>query len=280
MHCINLEGSFECGCKEGFELRGDGNGCAKIMQGPSGKISSGNWPETYPINVDLQWVVQCESHQAVELTFSQGFGIAGSLPSCPRDWIKIFDGNSTSAELLGKFCHYAIPQVPKSSSNSLLVHFYAGPSHNSARKGFEISYTCVNIEFPKPPLVLPSQSPLCGQTVFKGSSGTIESPNWPQTYPTNLQCEYFIQLPDESSRVEISFDDRFGIAGTYPACSMDWVKIYDGHVTNDASLYGTYCHWQTPPVITTSGSSAKVVLFAGPRHSPSRRGFSANYRAI
>jgi hypothetical protein len=116
--------------------------------------------------------------------------------------------------------------------------------------------------------------------LFTGSSGTIESPNWPQTYSTNLQCEYFIQLSDESSRVEINFDDRFGIAGAYPACSKDWVKIYDGHTTDDASLYGTYCQWQIPPVITASGSRAKVVLFAGPRHNPSRRGFSATYRAI
>ena len=198
--------------------------------------------------------------------------------------MKIYDGNSTSDELLGKFCHYAIPQVQKSSSNSLLVHFYAGPSHNSARKGFEVSYTCVDVEPPTIPALappmLPSQSPLCGQTLFTEGSGTIESPNWPQTYPTNLQCEYFIQLPDESSRIEISFNGGFGIAGTYPACSMDWVKIYDGHTTDDASLYGTYCHWQGPPVITTSGSRAKIVLFAGPRHSPSRRGFSANYRTI
>ena len=255
------------------------------MQGPSGKISSGNWPKTYPVNADLQWVIQCESHQAVELTFSNGFGIAGNLPSCPKDWVKVYDGDSTSAELLGKFCHYAIPQIPRSSSNSLLVHFYAGPLHNPARKGFEVSYTCEDVNPPTTPAVtLPepsSQSPLCGETLFTESSGTIESPNWPQTYPTNLRCEYFIQLRDENSRVEISFSDGFGIAGSYPSCSLDWVKIYDGHNTDDnVSLYGTYCHWEAPPVITTTGSKAKIILFAGPRHSSSRRGFSANYRTI
>jgi hypothetical protein len=321
LHCINQDGSHQCGCKEGFKLRGDGNGCAEIMQGPSGRINSGNWPETYPINVDLQWVVQCESHQAVDLTFSNGFGIAGSLPSCPKDWLMVFDGDSTSAEVMGKFCHYAIPQVSRSSSSSALIYFYAGPVHNPTRKGFEVSYTCVDVaplvttttaasvaprvttttaapvvktEVPsvqplvsKPdaslpeatlPPTLPPQPAQCGQTLFTGSSGTIESPNWPQTYPTNLQCEYFIQLPDESSRVEISFSG-FRIAGQSPECAKDWVKVYDGH-TSDGHLHGRFCHTSLPPTITTSGSMAKIVLYAGPSHNPSRNGFSASYRTI
>ena len=286
LHCINQEGSHKCGCKEGFKLRDDSNGCAEILQGPSGTISSGNWPQTYPNNVNIQWIIQCESNQAVELTFSNGFGIAGNLPTCPKDWLKVFDGDSSSSELMGKFCHYAVPQVSRSSSNSLLVHFYAGPSHNPVRKGFEISYTCEDIEPSTTTAAahvspeLPSQSPLCGQTLFTESSGTIESPNWPQTYPTNVQCEYFIQLPDDNSKIELDFNNgRFGIAGTYPDCLKDWVKIYDGH-SDDASLYDTYCHWHMPPLIVTSGSKAKIVLFAGPNHSSTRRGFSANYRTI
>lgn len=317
MHCINQEGSHQCGCKEGFKLRGDGNGCAEILQGPSGKISSGNWPETYPTNVDLQWVIQCESHQAVDLTFSNGFGIAGSLPSCPSDWLMVFDGDSTSSTLMGKFCHYAVPQVSRSSSNMILIYFYAGPVHNSARKGFEVSYTCVDVapratttaastttaaptttvaptvktetssgdllvslpQVTVPP-PLPPQPAECGQTLFTESSGTIESPNYPQTYPFNIQCEYFIQLPDENSIVEISFDNGFRIAGTYPDCPKDWVKVYDGH-TDDGHLHGTFCHIKTPPsVIRTSGSKAKIVLYAGPVHNPSRNGFSATYRSI
>ena len=216
----------------------------------------------------------------------------------------VFDGDSTSSEVMGKFCHYAIPQVSRSSSSSVLIYFYAGPSHNSARKGFEVSYTCVDVaprvtttaapvvrpaiipsEQPleskpeaTPPPTLPPQPAQCGQTLFTGSSGTIESPNYPQTYPTNLQCEYFIQLPDESSRVEISFSG-FRIAGSYPDCAKDWVKVYDGHM-NDGHLHGTFCHTSLPSTITTSGSTAKIVLYAGPAHNPSRNGFSATYRTV
>ena len=159
MDCINQEGSHKCGCNEGFKLRNDANGCAEILQGPSGTISSGNWPETYPNNVDIQWIIQCESHQAVELAFSSGFGIAGSLPTCSKDWLKVFDGDSTSSELMGKFCHYAIPHVSRSSSSSLLIYFYAGPSHNSVRKGFEVSYTCMDVALPATTTVAPEVKP-------------------------------------------------------------------------------------------------------------------------
>ena len=310
LHCINQEGSHQCGCKEGFKLRDDGNGCAEILQGASGKISSGNWPETYPVNVDLQWVIQCESHQAVDLTFSNGFGIAGSLPSCEKDWLMVFDGDSMSSEVMGKFCHFAIPQVLRSSSNNVLIYFFAGPNHSPSRKGFEVSYTCMDVALPAttstaaattaaptvkqelptievtskpeatlpPTTTLPPQPTQCGQTLFTGNSGTIESPNWPYTYPTNIHCEYFIQLPDEGSRVEISFSG-FRIAGQYPDCDKDWVKVYDGH-TNDGHVHGTYCHTSLPATITTSGSKAKIVLYAGPSHNPSRNGFSASYRTI
>ena len=290
LHCINSEGSFECGCKEGFKMRDDVNSCTKVMSGSGGKISSGNWPETYPTNIDEQWVIQCGSNQHVTLAFSEGFGLAGALPSCSKDWLKVYDGDSSDAELLGKFCHFAVPQMPKSSSSSLLIHFFAGSSHNPSRRGFELSYICedVEVEVTVPTTqqldlqttsVLPPQPSECGQTLFTESSGTIESPNWPETYPTNLQCEYFIDLPDESSVVEISFNSGFSIAGQYPSCIKDWVKIYDGH-TDDTTLHGTYCHFHTPPVTRASGSKAKIVLFAGASHNPSRRGFSASYRTV
>ena len=123
---------------------------------------------------------------------------------------------------------------------------------------------------------LPVQPSQCGQTLFTESTGTITSPNWPETYPTEVECEYFIKLPNEGHTIEITFDDGFGIAGTYPECAKDWVKIYDGY-TDDSELFGTYCHFTPPPVITTSGSKAKIVLYAGPSHSPSRHGFSATY---
>ena len=261
----------------------DGNKCASILRGPSGKLRSDNWPQTYPNNVDTQWVIECGVNQLVNLSFSSPFGLAGRMPDCTKDWLKVYDGDSTSAKLLGKLCHLDIPEVPQSSTNSLLLHFYAGPSHSSSRRGFELSYTCqevpVTTETIEPtPSELPAQPTQCGQTLFTASTGTIESPNWPETYSSNLTCEYFIQLPNEDQTIEITFEQGFGMAGNLPDCSKDWVKIYDGH-TDDSTLFGTYCHFTEPPVTTTSGSKAKIVMYAGPNHSPSRKGFSATYTA-
>ena len=265
----------------------DGSRCASVLQGPSGQLSSDNWPATYPVNIDRQWVIECGADQAVQLTFSAGFGIAGRLPDCEKDWLKVYDGDSTSADLLGKFCYFTLPEVPLSSTNSLLLHFYAGPAHSSSRKGFEFSYTCENVitvvtsprvqeeVIVENPSQFPVQPSQCGQTHFTESTGTITTPNWPETYPTNVECEYFIELPNEGDSIQITFDE-FGIAGRFPECTKDTVKIYDGH-TDDSEFFGTYCHFTTPPVITTSGSKAKIVLYAGPSHSPSRQGFSATY---
>ena len=308
LQCFNQEGSFQCRCGEGFKMRDDENSCATVLAESSGEIETDNWPETYPNNVNEQWLIQCKSNQVVDITFSENFGIAGSIPDCSKDWLKLYDGDSTGAELLGKFCHQTIPQVPKSSSNSVLVHFYAGPHHSPSRRGFELLYTCEDVAeaLPLPsvktltstenelisstesddqlttesPSVLLSQPTECGKTLFTESSGTIESPNWPETYPTDLQCEYFIELPNEDDTIEITFSEGFGIAGNYPECPKDWVMVYDGHTTVDDDLFGKYCQWEKPPTIVSSGRKAKIVLFAGESHSPSRKGFSASYRTL
>ena len=278
------------------ELPSQPQQCGKtLFTGSSGTIASPNWPETYPTDIQCSYFIQAPSEcKTVEITFNDGFGIAGSYPSCSIDWIKIYDGHTDDAFLHGKYCHFHKPPVIVTSGSKAKIVLYAGPNHSPSRKGFEASYTCKDVEVIAPSVVpsevpseipsevpseLPPQPQQCGKTLFTESSGTIASPNWPETYPTDIQCSYFIQAPSEGSTIEITFNDDFGIAGSYPTCNLDWVKIYDGH-TDDAFLHGEYCHFHKPPVIQTSGSKAKIVLYAGPRHSPSRRGFTASYRTI
>ena len=74
----------------------------------------------------------------------------------------------------------------------------------------------------------------------------------------------------------------FGLAGKIsfdPAqsCTRDYVKIFDG--TGDDEL-GKFCHTTAPRPVTTSTNSARVVLHAGPKHNPKRKGFKITYQAV
>ena len=111
------------------------------------------------------------------------------------------------------------------------------------------------------------------------ASGSFQSPNWPQTYPNNTECEWRVRLPDSSKLVEIRCDENpFGIAGAFPACDTDYLKFYDGH-TRLGSTKGTFCQFTRPGIVRMSSNLALVVFYAGPSHSPSRRGFKCTFQS-
>ena len=109
------------------------------------------------------------------------------------------------------------------------------------------------------------------------NTGTLSSPNWPQTYPPLIACEWTITLPDANKIVHLAFDDSaFGLAGQ-PPCLRDWVDIYDGP-TDTATLLGHFCY--IPHYVLTSTNEATVVFIAGVSHAPDLVGFSITYQGV
>ena len=161
--------------------------------------------------------------------------------------------------------------------------FHAGPSHSPSRRGFRCTFQSVlapTLATPTtPPPPPPTTPPLCG-AVLNTASGSFQSPKWPETYPNNVDCQWMIELPNTSKLVEIKCDDeRFGIAGTYPSCTLDYLKFYDGHSIQDDS-FGPYCHFTPPDTLKMTSNLAMAVFHAGPSHSPSRKGFRCTFKAV
>ena len=48
---------------------------------------------------------------------------------------------------------------------------------------------------------------VCGETTFTAASGTVMSPNHPDSYPNNQDCVYTIMLPDVASVVRVEFNE-------------------------------------------------------------------------
>ena len=114
-----------------------------------------NWPQTYPVNVDCEWNIEIpDTTKVIEISFdSTVFGIAGSLPDCPKDWVKVYDGHEVSeTSSWGPYCHYRIPDTIKTMSHRAKVHFHAGPAHNPSRRGFRASFVSVDGAY-QPPVV-------------------------------------------------------------------------------------------------------------------------------
>ena len=249
--------------------------CGAVLNTASGSFQSPNWPETYPNNVDCQWMIELpDNSKLVEIRCKdQPFGIAGSYPSCNLDYLKFYDGHSTQDDSYGPYCHFTQPDTLKMSSNLAMAVFRAGSSHNPSRRGFKCTFR--SVQSPPPP----TTPPPCG-AVLNTASGSFQTPNWPETYPNSVDCQWMIELPVTNKLVEIKCEDQpFGIAGSYPSCSRDYLKFYDGHSTQD-DFYGPYCYFTQPHTLKMSSNLAMAVFHAGPSHNPSRKGFRCTFQSV
>ncbi len=67
---------------------------------------------------------------------------AGNNGTCNFDYIEIFDGNSTSATSLGKFCNTTgNPGTITSSGEAITIHVYTDGA--TVKEGFQLDWTCL-----------------------------------------------------------------------------------------------------------------------------------------
>lgn len=118
--------------------------CGFHLNSNSGVFSTPNWPLTYNMNQDCEWIIELpDCNKVIEITFS-AFSIAGKFPDCIKDQVYIRDGVEEQSEKFGPFCHTSLPEVVRTSSNVARVTFHAGPQHGSLRLGFSANFQAVD----------------------------------------------------------------------------------------------------------------------------------------
>ncbi|XP_078695303.1 chymotrypsinogen B-like [Branchiostoma floridae x Branchiostoma belcheri] len=107
----------------------------------------------------------------------------------------------------------------------------------------------------------------CGGT-FTASSGTVASPNYPNSYGNDLNCEYV--FPANGQLLQITFNAfLLEAASSWTGSCYDTVTVYDG-----GNRVGAYCGSQSPGTITTR-SEVRIVFTSD--YSVTTSGFSASY---
>merc|ERR1712179_545300 len=102
-------------------------------------------------------------------------------------------------------------------------------------------------------------------------TGTIKSPNYPNSYSANTDKTYNLVVAD-GSKVELTFTD-FQVEAE-ATCSYDSVEVFD---TNGKSLK-KLCGSTKPDKITSSGKSLKVVFKSD--WYMNMKGFSATWKKV
>ncbi|XP_069007315.1 cubilin [Embiotoca jacksoni] len=225
--------------RRGFFAHWDGTqtGCGGTLTTPSGGFSSPNYPLPYHPNVECYWTIRTNQGSQLQLSFSD-FHLESSS-SCDFDYLEVHDGNSSSAPELVKLCGSQLPANINSSSNQLYIKLRTDSS--VSRGGFLASYTTK-----------------CRGLVISGRQrGAIESPNFPNNYPTNSLCSWTIQA-SSGNAVNYTFTS-FQLEATSSSCTYDYVKLYNGP-NEQAPLIGSFCG-STPPPANSTTSSALTMVF-------------------
>ena len=118
-------------------------GGLQVLRDPIDTIKTVGYPQnTYPINTNCLWRVECPSpSQRVATNFPGTFRVAGRMPDCTKDQLRITDcGGATT---YGPFCHLRAPQPITSQCSAVEVSFITGDGCGSTRTGFQLNYACV-----------------------------------------------------------------------------------------------------------------------------------------
>ncbi|RLD73201.1 MAG: hypothetical protein DRI87_04565 [Bacteroidetes bacterium] len=185
-----------------------------VLTAPSGSFTDGSGPvDNYPSGWNGSWLIdpQTETDSIVDitLTFIQ-FNTASS------DFVRVYDGGTTSDPLLGEFSGDELPGNITSSGNKMLITF----TTSGTGEGFKAEYT--------------TQKPTyCqAQEFFTDPSGTISDGSGTFNYNSQTSCIYIIQHPEA-----VNFSLEFTNFATEEG--KDVVTIYNGDQDMVAELSGT-----------------------------------------
>ncbi len=188
----------------------------------------------YPSGASYSWLIDPQTAQDSVTKITLQFH---RFLTAPGDMVKVYDGNTTEAVLLGSYDGNVVPAPVTSSSNQMLVTFTT--DNSSEAPGWFCTYS--------------AQTPVwCnGITTLTDPFGEISDGSGTFNYKNNSICQWRI-MPPGWSGITLYFSDF----NTEP--TEDYVKIYD---LQSQTLLGEYSGATLPGVIVCP-SNKMLVLFA------------------
>jgi hypothetical protein len=113
----------------------------KVLNAPSGTITDGSGTENYNDYTNCYWLITDSTNNNINLDFTF-FQTELSF-----DYVDVYDGSTTSSNLLGSFSGNQLPQHLTSSGGMMLIHFHSDGGVTD--QGWEANYyTCGQIQAP------------------------------------------------------------------------------------------------------------------------------------
>ncbi|NP_001072.2 cubilin precursor [Homo sapiens] len=236
--CVDGVDSFSCECTRlwtGALCQVPQQVCGESLSGINGSFSYRSPDVGYVHDVNCFWVIKTEMGKVLRITFT--FFRLESMDNCPHEFLQVYDGDSSSAFQLGRFCGSSLPHELLSSDNALYFHLYSEHLRNG--RGFTVRWE--------------TQQPECGG-ILTGPYGSIKSPGYPGNYPPGRDCVWIVVT---SPDLLVTF--TFGTLSLehHDDCNKDYLEIRDGPLYQDP-LLGKFCTTFSVPPLQTTGPFARI----------------------
>ncbi|XP_006766106.1 PREDICTED: cubilin, partial [Myotis davidii] len=222
-------------------------------------LFSPGWPQNYGNRADCVWLIQAPD-STVELNILS-LDIE-SHGTCNYDKLVIRDGDNNMARQLAVLCGREIPGPIRSTGEFLWLRFTS--DFSVTRAGFNASF-----------------HKSCGGYLH-ANRGIITSPNYPETYPPNLNCSWHILVPSGLT-IAVHFEQPFQIANGDSSCNEgDYLALKNGPDISSPPMgphggNGHFCGSRPSSTLFTSDNQMFVQFISD--NSNGGQGFKIKYEA-
>jgi hypothetical protein len=217
---------------------------------PSGTISDGSEGANYSSNQNCQFLIQPADVSTITISFTS------FETETQYDYVNVYDGNSTSATLLGTYSGSSFPSDITSTGPVLFLEFVT--DNAITKRGWSLNYTSS----------VSSNNTLCsGLTSYTASSGTLTDGSGLYNYSNNMNCRFLIQPPG-ATLVTLHF------ISYNTESNNDFVNVYNG-VSTSSPIIGVFSG-ATLPADIDANSGTMLIEFTS-NASNTRQGWHATY---
>ncbi|CAH6864364.1 Mfrp [Phodopus roborovskii] len=271
--------------------------CGGLLPGPRGFFSSPNYPDLYPPHSHCVWHIQVATGQTIQLKI-QALSIEGVL-ACVFDRLEIVP--EPSGPLL-RVCGKTPPATLNTNTSHLRVSFVSDDDVEGS--GFQAWYqavapghwSCAHNEFRCDELLCLKHDLVCdgitncadgrdeancsAKTLgcggnLTGLHGLFSTPNYPQHYPHQQLCTWYISVP-VGYGIGLQFHN-FSLEAQ-AECKFDYVEVYEASSSRAFSFLGRFCGAELPAPLISSQHQLAVIFKTD--LGISSGGFLATYQAI
>ncbi|KAM9673713.1 cubilin [Trichechus inunguis] len=224
-----------------------------IVNRTYGILESIHYPNPYYANQRCNWTIQATRGNTVNYTFS-AFELENHI-NCSTDYLELYDGS----QRMGRYCGTDIPPSGSTTSSKLRVLFLTDGVGNH-EKGFQMQWFIHG----------------CGGELF-GDMGAFSSPGYPNRYPPNKECIWYINTaPGSSIQLTIhDFDVEY-----HASCNYDSLEVYGGpdfHSPRIAQLCAQRSS-ENPMQVSSAGNELAIRFKTD--SSINGRGFNVSWQAV